>query len=334
MPESCPPAGQPAPEVALIGCGAIVELAHAPALAVLPVRVRAVVDTVRERRDLLAARFGVAGCARFESVPELTAKLRDPVLAIVALPTPAVPAAIGELTSAGLPILAEKPVATSRAELRAVAGADVRVVHNYLHRADVSQAVRLVRAGAVGTPRFIRLEQPDPGHFPGRGANPDWRRQGKGGCLLDNAYHWIYVGEALAGAPVRSVCAQLSAPATACAEDLALLLLRHGNDVLTSVQASWCARDAAGVLEIHGTAGSLRLVDRRCLLTGSDGQTREVPAQGSGESSYVALYREVVAGAARGERYGAPLSECGHVLAVLDAAYQSAITQTTAEVDG
>lgn len=189
------------------------------------------------------------------------------MLSIVAVPTPAVAGAVRGLTAAGLPVLAEKPLATSAAGARALGG-DIRVVHNYLYRAEIRQAIALVGAGAIGQPRFIRLERPDPGHFPGRGAQPDWRLRDAAGCLVDNAYHWVYVAEALARSPVSAVTAQSSVPAPGCpSEDLAVMLLRHDNDVLSCVQAAWCAREAQPVFEAHGTEGSLSIVDGRCVLT-------------------------------------------------------------------
>jgi len=318
-------------DVALIGCGAIMELAHVPALITLAgqYRIRAVADPVPGRRDLLGDRLGVPAAARFGSVAHLAGEVSPQTLAVVAVPTPAAAATISALSAAGLPVLAEKPVALSAASARTLATGDIRVVHNYLCRAEVQQALRLVGQGTIGAPRFIRLEQPDPGHFPGRGEQPDWRRRGAAGCLLDNAYHWVYVAEALAASPVHTVTAQSAAPEPGiAAEDVAVLVLRHHSEVLTCVQTAWCAAAAEPVLEVHGTTGSLRMAVGGCVVT-PPGQEVAVVRR---EPAYVTFYRQMSEAARSGQRFGASLNDCVHVLSVLDAAYRSAAAGVTVTV--
>ncbi|GGS45049.1 Gfo/Idh/MocA family protein [Actinokineospora fastidiosa] len=316
--------------IGLVGCGAISELGHAAAFRALEAdcRVVGVADIVADRRARLGDLLDVPEAHRY---PDATALLSDgPTtdLVVVALPPAQSAEAVTETLAAGARVLTEKPMAAKPAEAWALARSAPRnrlgVVHNYRYRSDVRQAMAHLRAGRIGAPRFLRLERPDPGHFAGAGAEPDWRRTGSvSGCLLDNAYHWIYLAEELAGSAIVEVGAVL-APDDGTANDLALLTLTHARGALTSVQAAWCAADAAPVIEVHGSRGSLR-------LTGDCGEClSSVPApaaESDREPAYLAMYRDVLAAVRADLPFGAPAARCAEVLEVLDAAVLAARTR-------
>lgn len=102
--------------LAIIGCGAITELAHLPAAVALPgLQVTAVVDCRRERAAALARRFAVPQAA--SDVAELD---ELPDAALVALPHHLhAPVAI-DLLRRGVHVLVEKPMALSTAECDAM----------------------------------------------------------------------------------------------------------------------------------------------------------------------------------------------------------------------
>ena len=333
--------------VALVGCGAIAELGHAPALLELAgeCTVTSVVDPVRERRDLLGSMLGVPEEGRRPHVAELLSEGFAIDLAVLVLPPEATGDAAARLLRAGVRVLSEKPFAEGPAAATAIGRdiprAQLGVVHNYGYRSDVRQARNLLARGAVGRPRFLRLERPDPGHFPGRGADPHWRRRGgtTAGALLDNAYHWIYLAQELAGAPVTEVTARLAGAAPGESNDLALVLLAHGNGVLTSIQSAWCATRAEPVLEIHGHAGSLSLTGDcgTCVLTPATGAAGETGTDGKGfvaavEPAYTAMYRDVFACVRAGLPFGAPLDACVDVLEIIAAAAASAAQGRTVRI--
>ncbi|MFJ4714346.1 Gfo/Idh/MocA family protein [Streptomyces sp. NPDC088785] len=328
--------------VALVGCGAIAELGHAPALSALTgeARVTSVVDTAAHRRNLLGDRFGVPAARRHRDVDALVAA-DDPVdLAVLVLPPRATPYALSALLDSGTRVLAEKPMTTDAVEAALIAGRTPRdqlgVVHNYLHRSDVRDALARLREGHAGQVRFLRLEQPDSGHFPGAGDSPDWRRSDvAAGCLIDNAYHWVYVATELAAAPVARVTARTARLEPGAAVDLALLLLEHTNGVVSSVQTSWCAPSAAPVLEVHTTRGTLRL-DGDCGPCTALPPTAFVSTTAGGtaaEPSYTAFYREVLAALRAGRPFAASADDCATVLRVLAAADTAAATGTGVPVD-
>jgi predicted dehydrogenase len=105
--------------LAILGCGAVTELGHLPSVGALPnVRVSVLVDINAERRERLAAAFGVEhaagsvdGCYdRFDA-------------AIVALPHALHAAASTNLLAQGKSVLVEKPMAITVAECDAMIAA-------------------------------------------------------------------------------------------------------------------------------------------------------------------------------------------------------------------
>ncbi|WNE93865.1 Gfo/Idh/MocA family oxidoreductase [Streptomyces luomodiensis] len=329
--------------VALIGCGAIAELGHAPALSALAdeARVTSVVDTADHRRNLLGSRLGVPAAHRHHDVDVLLAA-GDPVdLAVLVLPPRSTPYALSALLEAGTRVLAEKPMTTDVTEAALIADRarrhELGVVHNYLHRSDVRQALARLGEGQGGEVRFLRLEQPDSGHFPGAGDSPHWRRSdAAAGCLVDNAYHWVYVATELAASPVVRVTARTARPEEGAAVDLALILLEHANGVLSSVQSSWCAPSAVPVLEVHTTRGTLRLEGDcgPCTALPSTAFASVPAREAAVEPSYTALYREVFAALRDGRPFAASADDCATVLRVLTAADTSARTGGSVSLDG
>lgn len=318
--------------VALVGCGSIASLAHAPALLELRAQlpVRALVDASPSRLAALGDELHVPPAGRHADVAALLESGGDIDLAIVALPPAAQLDVIGPLLNVGIPVLCEKPVGpTSELVLDAIPpGREnmIGVIHNYLYRTDVAAAADLVSRGRIGTPRLVRLERPDDGHFAGSGIIPDWRRTLRlagGGCLLDNAYHWFYVAEALAGAPIARVQATIGRPGDGQAEDVAVVVLDHANAAITVIETAWCATGAQAVLEVHGSAGSVRLL-------GDGGPCELVTAEGVQvhlrpyRNPYSTIFEASAAAVRVGARPGAPLADCLRVLRCIAHAYENA----------
>ncbi|KLO28416.1 Gfo/Idh/MocA family protein [Mycobacterium haemophilum] len=318
--------------IVLVGCGAISEFAHVSALDALAsdCRVVAVVDLATDRRNVIGTRLGVAASHRYADVDTFLSSGLSADLAVVALPPTVAGNVVRRLLNAGLRVLTEKPFTGNAAEVRQLEGAptDRRfgVIHNYLYRSDVIQARRLLGTGVLGPPRIIRLERLDPDHFHGKGINPHWRRVNQsGGCVIDNAYHWVYVAQELAGAPVASVTANLSPADPDAATDVAVITLEHTNGALSSVQVAWCARASLPVLEVHGEQASLCLQGdgNSCVCVTSSGVAYEMPASDA-DSPYRLMYRQVIDSIHAGEGFGASAEQCASVLDVLEAAIQSA----------
>ncbi|MFI6130823.1 Gfo/Idh/MocA family protein [Micromonospora sp. NPDC051141] len=316
--------------VGIVGFGSIVELAHLPALRALAPRiaVEAVVDSSEERRKTATAMPEVRLVAA--SVDDFLRTAPSLDLVVSALPPDANGVTAGRLAAAGYTVLAEKPLAATAAEARQILGdaetaGRVSMVHNYFFRTDVQAAVAAVREGAIGAVRLTRLERPDGGHFVGSGIDPHWRRsaQRHGGCLRDNAYHWIYLAPALCHSEIDDATARVSSRRSDEVEDVGHAVLRHANGALTTVTTAWCAISARPVLEVHGETGSLRLLgdENACEINTGAGWTT-LPGR-VGVNSYEQMYRHLLdVGAGADERLS--VQSGLRVLDVLDQLYAAA----------
>ena len=119
----------------IVGCGAVAELYHLPAVAACPdVRLVGLADPRREHAAELAERYGA------ELVTEGAAGLIDAVDAVVvATPNSLHAEAAIELARAGVHVLVEKPLARTTAECDAIAdavaaaGVVAAVGHDFRH---------------------------------------------------------------------------------------------------------------------------------------------------------------------------------------------------------
>lgn len=121
--------------IGIIGCGRITERYYLPAIARLPAaHLVAVADPRSERRGLVTSR--VVGCVAYPSAEALLAEAQVAAL-IVATPTATHVAVATLALCAGLPVLIEKPLASSMAEaepLHAVATAGTVVMVGFNRR--------------------------------------------------------------------------------------------------------------------------------------------------------------------------------------------------------
>lgn len=281
--------------VGIVGCGRIIEEGHAPAFAKLSDRFRvvAVADPSAVRRDLIADRFEVPAERRFKDWQDLLA-LAEVDLVDMALPhflhLPSLQAA----AAAGKAVLMEKPMATSMAEADSImaavseSGAPACIIHNYLWRPEVQKSLELVRGGAIGRPHLFRVEAFSPSHYPGAaGYDPDWRTKsarGGGGAIIDNAYHYCYMSEALLDSPVESVYAGYGTYVHDIdVEDLGLIQLRHAGGAHSLIAQGWTGSGQA-VSEVHGSEGVLTLPRFR---------ERRITIQRGGESESIDVEGEI-----------------------------------------
>lgn len=223
----------------------------------------------------LAARTGARVHSRLDDL------LADPgVEAVyVALPHDLLAATAIAALQAGRHVLVEKPLATSRAEVERVraaadaAGRSVGVMFELRHIAIVAAATNLVRSGALGRIRVVRIRTliDKPSAYwtsgpTGRVADP-WRAsraRAGGGVVLMNAIHQLDVLRAVTGLEVVRVGAETAAGIDGVeVEDVAVATLRFDDGAVGSLVASAHApgANAGETIEIDGTGGALRLGD-------------------------------------------------------------------------
>lgn len=186
--------------VALLGCGRIAQLFHAPVLARLPdVEVRAISDTSPEARDQVGAHF--PGAVRFASW-QSALEVMELDAAVICLP-PALHASTALAAfAAGLHVYVEKPIALDLAEAdRMVAawrnsGRLGMVGLNFRHNPLVRAARTRREAGELGRIVAIRSLMTS-----ARRALPGWKADplAGGGALADLGSHHFDLVPFLAG---------------------------------------------------------------------------------------------------------------------------------------
>lgn len=192
----------------IVGAGTVGEL-HAAAAASLSDRVAltAVVDPATAAAERLA---GPAGARILNDYSELVdSGLVDAV--IVGSPHAEHRRQVVELTSAGLPVLVEKPMALSEVDAEAmvlsarVHGVTFGVGLLQRHLPTVQAAQRLIRDGAIGAPRLV-LDRRGGRYEPG--TRPAWfldASSGAGGIITNLGTHCVDKLFQLTGQDVATV---------------------------------------------------------------------------------------------------------------------------------
>jgi predicted dehydrogenase len=186
-----PPASGPL-RLAVIGCGAVVEHYHLPALlASREVEVIALADPAIERARALGARAGV---------PAVVASHRDlPTavdLALLAVPNAFHEPIASDLLRAGVHVLVEKPMARSVVECdrmlaeASATGAILAVGHDFRHYPVARFARELFLAGVLGTVRKVDVSQSAGANWPAVSTAVLTPASG-GGVLMDFGVHLL-----------------------------------------------------------------------------------------------------------------------------------------------
>jgi predicted dehydrogenase len=178
-------------------------------------------------------------------------------------------AAVIDAAAAGLDVISEKPLANTLEEIDRIgsaverAGVRLSVMHNWMFNPDARAVIDAVAEDRIGKPFLVRNESIIGVPWKNKDPAGDWRMDSVlagGGVVIDGVYHPIYVAEAEMQSPVVQVTAALSSRSeSGGVEDTALIVMRHANGGITSIQRSHAAAGGgAGVHEVHGATGSLR----------------------------------------------------------------------------
>ncbi len=183
--------------LALVGCGAVTELFHAPCLAVLTgqeaIEVSTIVDPSAQRRAAIKRFFPSA--IELDSADEIMAGEVDAAL-VASPPKYHAPQAIG-LLQKGLHILCEKPMAATvqeaEAMIQAARDADRILAIGLMRRFfPTSQFIReVIRADTLG--RLLEIKWAEGGPFGWAAASPSFFKKdaSNGGVLADHGVHCI-----------------------------------------------------------------------------------------------------------------------------------------------
>jgi predicted dehydrogenase len=324
-------------KVGVVGCGAIAQLVHIPNLTELSaVSVAAVCDDNRPKAQLVAERFDVPTV--FSSVEEM---MEHPGLdaVIVCTPNQLHSEHTGLAIKAGMSVLCERPLGTSKAEvtetLKLAEGSSktLMVANNHRFRPDAWALRRFITAGELG--EIFHVHSTWQRRRARRPRVSEWRLDQKpgGGVLMDlgvtnlDACLWLIDYPA----PER-LTAYLSDRDEDGVDDSAVVLVRLEGGLTCAIAVSW---DLAAIKDRHALVslgsegfGSLApFVVQREIAGKVVDVTPRLGPENSDENVYRASYRrelEYFLGAVRGERQEPLPKEQETLMGIVDACYKSA----------
>ena len=249
---------------AVVGLGRFAQGRVLPALRKLEnSRPAALVSGDPEKAGSLADRFEVPHVYTYDSFDRLADN--DEIDAVyIALPNSLHWKYALDAAAMGKHVLVEKPMANSPAECLSMIEAcrrnGVKLMVGYRVHFDPGnqEAIRLIRDGAIGNPKFIQSAfsqcTAEPGH---------WRLDpvlSGGGSLVDIGIYCINACRYLLGSEPVSTVGMVSSTMEAFdeVEENAMAIFRFPGDVLASIASSY-GTDRVDYLTIDGSEGWLRL---------------------------------------------------------------------------
>lgn len=321
--------------VAVIGAGAISQVAHLPALRKLPgVEIAAICDNDLGKAQALAARFEVQDT--YDDIEEVLKYARADA-AVVCTPNHLHEIHVVAALSAGLHVLCERPLALTAAGVERVLkaseryGKRVMVGMNHRFRSDV-QAVRgFIAGGELGTIDAMRggwyTLQPSRQML-------GWRlrrQESGGGALLDLGLPLLDLGLWLAGWPApKRISAHSLGHGAEGIEDMGSALIVCENGLALSVDVSWrhFGEGERFWFDLVGTKGSAGIAPLKMFKELHGIVTDATPTGASGrETMFTQSYRaewSYFLAVIKGEVNAPPPRDQLALQRVMEAVYRSA----------
>lgn len=293
---------RPDVRVAIVGTGAIAQMAHLPVLSKMRgVNIVALCDIDRAKARALADRF---------EVPDVYIDLEDlfdgstPDAIVISTPSLLHQPYVLEAIAAGVDVLCERPLAlTARGvqtilDAAALAQRKVVVANNHRFRSDVQALDRFLRGGELGTLTGFRA-----GAYTLHGTVSGWRlnrAESGGGALFDLGLSLVDLAMWLADyAQPQRVWAHVSRPrGQNSVEEAALLALECANGMACTFDLSWSYVGDADRwwFESISSRGSARLAPLR-VVKEINGKPVDVSPMGAAarESTFIQSYRAELA---------------------------------------
>jgi predicted dehydrogenase len=293
---------KPDVRIAVVGAGAIAQMAHLPVLRKMRgVNVVALCDIDRAKARSLADRF---------EIPNVYVDLEDLFGAgnldalIISTPSHLHEPYVLEAIAAGIDVLCERPLALSTRgvqvilEAAASAGRKVVVGNNHRFRSDVQALDRFLRGGELGTLTGFRS-----GAYHQHGSVGGWRlrrAESGGGALFDLGLPLVDLAMWLADyPPPQRVWAHVDRPrGSNSVEDAALLTLECANGMACTFDLSWSYIGDADRwwFESISSRGSTRLAPLR-VVKELNGKPVDVSPMGAAarDSTFTQSYRAELA---------------------------------------
>lgn len=252
--------------IGIVGCGKISTVGHAPELSRCPgAKIVALCDLVESKAKALRDQFA-PDASLFTDFDQFLKFDLDAVT--IATPNylhcPMTLAALGS----GRHVLCEKPMAGSVADARKMVAA-ARKARRVLH---INQSLRytpvyatvagLVHSGQIGTPlhiRCIRAHNGTPDKAWSPGASWFVSKAAQGGIIFDIGVHMAEFMQWCVG-PVSSISSFLETRTPGIdVPDHAAAVFRFENGASGVLELSWTMPFGAGMLEVYGSAGCIRM---------------------------------------------------------------------------
>lgn len=331
---------KPDVRIAVVGTGAIAQLAHLPVLMKMRgSKVVALCDIDRAKARALADRFDIPDV--FVDIEDLFGY--DQVDAIVvATPNHLHEPHVLEAIAAGVDVLCERPLSLRASGVEriltaaATSGRKVLVGNNHRFRSDVQALDRFLHGGELGSLTGIRAgAYHTRGGGGGGGGGEGWRTrraEAGGGVLFDQGFALVDLAMFLAGFPrPERVWAHADrAPGTNAVEEAALVTVECANGVAFTFDISWTyvGAEERWWFEALSSRGSARLAPLR-VVKELNGKPVDVSPMGAAarESAFIQSYRAELAhfiAVVRGESEYEPPSDQVVVHRIVEAAYRSA----------
>lgn len=324
----------PPVRIAVVGAGAIAQLAHLPVLSKLRgAQLVALCDNDRAKARALADRFDIPDV--FTDIDDLL-DYDELDAAVVASPSHLHEPQVLQLLAAGVDVLCERPLSlTSKGIERILAAAargnrKVFVANNHRFRSDVQALSRFLTGGELGKLTGVRA-----GAYHPRGKIEGWRlrrQEAGGGALLEQGFPLIDLAMWLADFPApQRVWAHIERARGANAvEESAMVAVECANGASFTFDVSWSyvGDEERWWFETLCSRGSARLAPLR-VVKELNGKPVDVSPTGAAarESAFIQSYRAELAhfvSSLRGEvEYEAPTDQV-IVHRLLEAAYKSA----------
>ncbi|HEY4954013.1 MAG TPA: Gfo/Idh/MocA family oxidoreductase [Gemmatimonadaceae bacterium] len=319
--------------IALVGAGAIAQLAHLPVLAkVKGATLVAICDNDGPKAGALAQRLGVPDV--FTDIDELLEYDRLDAV-IIATPNHLHEPHVLRALKARVHVLCERPLSLTSAGVNRIltaaqaAGKMVVVGNNHRFRSDVQQLNRFLQGGELGKIVGMRA-----GHYQFGTGEHGWRfrkAEAGGGVFFEHGYPLLDLALWLADFPEPlRVSAHTGHVRSGAVEDSMLVNLECANGANFSFDVSWSyvGQDERWWFEVISTRGSARLAPLR-VVKELNGRPTNVSPTGAAarESVFLQSYRaelaHFVAMLGNQAPYEAPDDQL-KVMRVMEAIYRSA----------
>lgn len=324
----------PPVRIAVVGAGAIAQLAHLPVLSKLRgAQLVALCDNDRAKARALADRFAIPDV--FTDIDDLL-DYDELDAAVVASPSHLHEPQVLQLLAAGVDVLCERPLSLSSKGIERILAAAARgnrkvfVANNHRFRSDVQALSRFLSGGELGKLTGVRA-----GAYHPRGKIEGWRlrrQEAGGGSLLEQGFPLIDLAMWLADFPApQRVWAHIERARGANAvEESAMVAVECANGASFTFDVSWSyvGDEERWWFETLCSRGSARLAPLR-VVKELNGKPVDVSPTGAAarESAFIQSYRAELAhfvSSLRGEvEYEAPTDQV-IVHRLLEAAYKSA----------